>query len=118
MNFQQIILIIAIVLLIISLIVIGLAITNPTGGNPWPPSISTCPDYWITQNGTSICANVHNLGNELPQCKTADFSGQQYTGANGNCAKKTWAGTCNVEWDGITYGYGNTNPCAAPATTN
>ena len=111
MNFQQIILIVAIILLIISLIVVGMALKHPTSSS-WPPAIAPCPDYWITQNGTSICSNVHNLGNDLPQCKTMNFDDAQFTGADGNCAKKTWAGGCNVTWDGITYGYGKNDPCA------
>jgi hypothetical protein len=119
MNFQKIILIIAIILLIVSLIIIGVAMSNPSGssGGSWPIAVSPCPDYWITKNGSTTCANVHNLGNDTPQCKTMDFGGSQFTGPNGGCAKKTWASGCNVTWDGITYGYGNSNPCAAPSST-
>ena len=38
-----------------------------------------------------------------------------YIGANGNCNKQNWAKSHGyISWDGITYGYGEQNPCWTP----
>jgi len=113
MNFQRIIIIIGIVLLIIALIAVGIALSNTSAAQTWPPIISDCPDYWVDMSGNGAkCSNVKNLGT----CTTnpMDFSAAPFNGANGLCAKYTWANTCNVTWDGITSGV--PNPCVPPST--
>ena len=109
--FQKIVLLSAIVILIITLIFIGLALRKSKKGQTWPPMIPECPDYWTLESvdGKPICySNNMNLGN----CKTEstkDFNTSTFTGAQGACAKYTWATRCGISWDGITYGV--KNPC-------
>jgi hypothetical protein len=110
--FQKIITFIAIFILIISLIIIGVTIKKQNLSS-WPPIVGGCPDYWRNNSGNSKkCVNVKDLGKcKSPKDKhlTMDFSSSQFTGANGLCAKYTWANNCGVSWDGITYGVNN--PC-------
>ena len=55
MNFQRIVIIIAIILLIVCLILIGLVLVNSKSAQQWPPMIGDCPDYWVD---TSVnCGN-------------------------------------------------------------
>jgi hypothetical protein len=57
LNFQRIVIIIAIIMLIASLIVIGYALYKQTRDIKWPPETPKCPDYW-TYNATSKkCTN-------------------------------------------------------------
>ena len=43
---------------------------------------------------------------------TIDFTADIYTSSEGDCNKKKWSENCWVTWDGISYGYGNNNPCS------
>jgi hypothetical protein len=107
-GFQKLILIIALIVLLISLLFIGISI-HYSRNKTWPPSIPSCPDYWISE-GTdkdAKCINVQNLG--VCKAKTMNFNNAPYVGSNGNCAKYTWANNCNIAWDGLTYG--TSNPC-------
>lgn len=118
LNFQKIIIIIAVILLIISLVLIGIFMNNNKTAEQWPPLIGDCPDYWIDTSGNgSKCVNVKNLG----KCKSSsdpgtfsmDFTTSEFTGSQGLCNKYKWAtSTCGVSWDGITYGV--ENPCPQP----
>ena len=113
-SFQKIILIIAIIILLINLVIIALALHNSKNKN-WPPLVPNCPDYWIIDgSGNNItCINKKDLGVCKPpsgqQHLTMKFNTAPFTGANGNCAKYTWANNCKVAWDGLTYGA--SNPC-------
>ena len=115
MNFQRIILIIAVILLILCLILIGMVLVNSKSTQQWPPMVGDCPDYWVDLSGNGAnCVNVKNLGscnfdNTKPQ--TMDFTQSAFTGSNGLCAKYKWANSCQLSWDGITYGAAN--PCDA-----
>jgi len=117
-SFQGIVIIVAILLLIITLILIGLLMAKSKNTEQWPPLIGACPDYWMDTSGNgSNCVNVKDLG--IPKCIervgghfTKDFSTDYYTGDQGLCNKYTWANTCGVSWDGITYGV--PNPCTPP----
>lgn len=118
-GFQKIVLFSAIIILIIVLVVIGTVLANGKSQATWPPMVAQCPDYWgitgLDTSGNSLakCVNIKDLGS-CPAASgdkhlTMDFNGSVYTGANGDCAKYTWANKCNVTWDGITYGVNN--PC-------
>jgi hypothetical protein len=88
-----------------------------TGTNPnWPPIVAACPDYWTVQgtNENQRCVNTRSLGTCPPtegnKFTTMNFSEYPYDDALvGTCNKYKWANTCNVPWDGITYGV--VNPC-------
>lgn len=97
MNFQRIVLIIAIILLIVSLVFIGYALYNSRFQKKFPPVLSECPDFWVAKNDK--CENPENLGN----CTgPMDFNSSKFKGKNGNCEKSKWARGCNVSWTGIT----------------
>ena len=82
-----------------------------TGNYPFNAINSKCIDKSLTQCDPETCDN----------CKTAtkDFTipdgDTNYTGANGSCEKQNWAQNHgNISWDGITYGFGEQNPCWTP----
>jgi hypothetical protein len=114
MNFQQIILTIAIIILIIVLVIIGLTLSKTSQTEMWPPVIGACPDYWVDLSGNgSECLNSHNLGTcNLPSDKNTNamnFNQAPFNGSTGNCSKYKWSNECKVTWDGITSGV--KNPC-------
>jgi hypothetical protein len=116
-SFQSTLLIIATVVLIIILVLFAYTLHKGKQNQTWPPITGDCPDYWIDGSGNgAMCQNTLNLGT----CKTApDFTGATYTSSStGGCAKQQWANACGVTWDGITYGYGESNPCAPPSSSS
>ena len=63
MNFQSIVLTIAVVLLIICMILIGIALAKSKNTQQWPPLIGDCPDYWVDMsNNGAQCVNIKDLG--------------------------------------------------------
>lgn len=113
-NFQKIILVSAIIMLVISLIFIGNALSS-TSTIEWPPITPNCPDYWVSDGSGNAakCINVKDLGICPPENGTdhlvMNFNVPPYNGEEGTCAKYTWANRCKIAWDGITYGV--SNPC-------
>jgi hypothetical protein len=113
-GFQKLILFSAIIILIIALVIIGVALSK-SKSQSWPPMVPTCPDYWVADgSGNNVtCTNVKKLGTCQPasgeSLLTMNFNQAPYNGANGTCAKYTWANNCGVSWDGVTYGVNN--PC-------
>lgn len=113
-GFQKIILFAAIILLIITLIFIGVALSS-SSDITWPPTTPDCPDWWIMDGSgnRATCINVQDLGTCPPESGdkhlTMNFNSPIFTGDNGLCAKYTWAKKCKLSWDGITYGVDN--PC-------
>jgi len=111
-GFQKIVLFAAIIILIISLVFIGIALSYSSDQQEWPPMIPECPDYW-TMDASGICVNSKDLG-ICPAQSGQDhlimnFNIPAFTGSNELCSKYTWAQQCKVAWDGITYGV--SNPC-------
>jgi hypothetical protein len=102
MNFQRIVLTIALILLIISLVAIGLLIKSAMKNTKFPPEVSQCPDYFKTSmiNGKLSCANPMNLG----KCSSIDLGNSklQGTSVNAMTAKCNVAKGCGVTWDGVT----------------
>ena len=121
-GFQKMVLFCAILTLIITLVIIGIALSYKKSQIGWPPILPACPDYWISDGSgnKSMCVNVKDLGTcpapSGSKHQIMDFSGSTYTGSNGLCAKYTWANNCNVSWDGITYGV--TNPCTTSSSSS
>jgi hypothetical protein len=115
MSFQKIITLVAVTVLVISLVIIGVPTGYGTDEN-WPPIVAECPDYWVLKGGkeSSKCINVRDLGRCPPsngdKHLEMDFSAYPFDGANSTCAKSTWAHTCNIPWDGVSYGI--EDPCA------
>jgi hypothetical protein len=54
LNFQRIVIIIAIIMLILTLVFIGYALYRQSSDVAWPPKIPKCPDYW-TVNADGSC---------------------------------------------------------------
>jgi len=97
MNFQQIVIFIASILLIIALIFIGYALYNNSFNTKFPPVTADCPDFWVAENNE--CTNPKNLGN----CTgPMNFNVDKYKGEQSNCNKAKWANSCNISWSGIT----------------
>ena len=98
MNFQEIVVTVAAIILLLMLVFIGYILSKHRKNQSFPPASSECPDFWTsTDEG---CKNPKNLGTcgEGP----IDFSHARYKGHNGPCNKARWARTCNVVWNGIT----------------
>lgn len=103
MTFQKTVLIIGAVLLILILLVISIALyRNKTTGD-FPPVISDCPDYWVSQleSGQNICSNVKHLG-KASCSKKMNFNKPPWNGSDSVCYKSKWAKACDLTWDGIT----------------
>jgi len=114
MNFQKIVLTIAIIMFIVLLVFVSSVMYSNKTDVAFPPIISECPDYWLdreitsdsieTSSGSNTvqkCYNIKNLGN--PSCdKTMDFTTDFWQGSQGNCRKYKWAKGCDLTWDGIT----------------
>ena len=114
LSFQKIILVIAALGLVIILIFIGMTLAKSKKTMVWPPVTGACPDYWVDLEGDGeSCLNSKSLGKcNLPQAgnkNTMNFNVSPFNAENGACSKYTWANTCGVTWDGITYGV--SNPC-------
>ena len=58
-NFQRIVILIAIIMLIVSMVFIGHALYKQSTDVSWPPKIPKCPDYWIDASGN--CTNPKTL---------------------------------------------------------
>ena len=83
---------------------IGTIGQNTGNYTKYDPKNSGC--IW---DGTNYTANC-----KTKKTTTVDFTstGLNYIGANGECQKQGWAiNSGNISWDGITYGYGENNPC-------
>jgi len=108
-TFQNIVMIVAIVMLIICLIFVGVALYNQKFSSAFPPVVADCPDYWLDKSDgdSSNCENVKNLGSDSCS-KTMNFSTSSWTGDNGTCNKSRWARACDLTWDGVTN---NNNVC-------
>ena len=104
--FQQIVITIAIIFLIIFLLFIGYALHTKKFKTAYPPVTGNCPDYWIdesTENNSSNCVNVKNLGKSSASCpKNMNFNTALFSGGTGVCSKSVWAKNCDLTWDGIT----------------
>jgi len=103
MSFQNIIVGVAILILIISLIVIGILIRRNKSNVKYPPIVSECPDYFEIV-GPNKCKNTQKLG----KCKkngtvteTYDFSSGRFSGPSGQKNKCRLAAFCDITWDGI-----------------
>jgi hypothetical protein len=112
-TFQKTVLVIATIILVITLIFVGVALSY-SKDTSWPPMTPACPDYWLLDGSgnDANCINVKNLGT-CPSQTTMNFNGSAYTGSDGLCAKYTWANNCGLSWDGVTYGINN--PCQTSA---
>jgi hypothetical protein len=134
-TFQITVLIVAAVLLILIFATVGILSKYAAFDKVFPPIANTCPDYWTvdmsgncrlplkngSNSGTVYTGDTINLtANKDDESKTytpgynSDRSFINFTdplwgtlGKNPVCAKKNWAATNTLQWDGIT----NYNSC-------
>jgi hypothetical protein len=130
-SFQITVLIIAAVLLILIFTTIGILTKYGTVQEIYPPVANNCPDYWAVreEGGCRLPTNKNigkiTSGNVLTTESTAesgiytpgyssngayiDFSDSNWgsLGKSALCAKKDWANTNTIAWDGIS----NYNSC-------
>lgn len=109
-SFQNIVMIVAAVLLVLALIFIGVSLYNNKKNAVFPPVVADCPDYWLdmSEGNAKNCVNAKSLGS--CDTKSMDFSGSFWTGSDGLCHKYKWARQCNLTWDGVTNA---SNPCSS-----
>lgn len=111
LNFQILVLIAAIVILIMSLIMIGYMMNRNQQSQPWPPVVGKCPDYWNIDPSGNVC--------NFPESGINPAKG--LSGSTGptsldlrkypkKCELYSWATTYNVSWDGITLDGGEKPP--------
>ena len=109
-NFQKIVIIIAIILLILALAFIATAITNDKKNTQFPPVISECPDYWKHNVEKNVCENEHNLGKELNGSKIKELNLNVLNKLT-LCDKLRASNNYNISWDGITNNPKLINEC-------
>lgn len=101
LNFQIIVLIAAIVILIVSLVIIGYMLVRRQESQPWPPVLGKCPDYWDV-SGNICSAPTSGINAGSTGVSSIDISSPDYSGSNGKCNLYNWATVNNVVWDGLT----------------
>tara|TARA_B100000073_G_scaffold285776_1_gene247358 strand:+ start:4156 stop:4716 length:561 start_codon:yes stop_codon:yes gene_type:complete len=63
MRFQNIVVIISLILVVLTLSTVGYLIHTKKSKMEWPPIVGNCPDYWSDVKGDgSECVNTHRLG--------------------------------------------------------
>lgn len=99
-SFQQIVVTIATIILIVCLILIGITLHNKNGKEVFPPVIASCPDYWVVKNGKC------KLGPNTPQpaqgCTTEFTPLNMDSSKRDKCQAQQAARQCDITWDGIT----------------
>ena len=85
MKFQNIVVMVAVVILIALLTWIGYGMYQHQSNAEFPPVSSECPDYWEAKDGK--CVNVKHLGNYNtgPNDSTVDFNSPQFQGDDAIC---------------------------------
>jgi len=114
----------AIIILILILLYIGLQmVTKKTasGKNLFPPTYSTCPDFWTVNDGkckipqsdgknigSLSSANYSNIPGYDSKTGTINFADQGWS-ATGSaiCSQQKWANSNGITWDGVA----NYNGC-------
>jgi hypothetical protein len=79
-------------------------------GQPWPPVMSPCPDYWTYNSSNQTCYNRKNLG--YPTTSTTTYDTTNAT----PCENYQNAIKYNLAWDGLTYGADPPANCSAQPT--
>jgi hypothetical protein len=74
-NFQRIVIIIAIIMLILAMVFIGYALYRQSSEVAWPPKIPKCPDYW-TVNASGSCKMPTTGGFDANNCEFNGIPGK------------------------------------------
>jgi len=115
----------ALVTLIVFLTFIGIKMRygkKSTADNAYPPTKSSCPDYWTMYNGKCLVPNygtrnsgtitqssVNKIPGYNPQDNTIDFNSSAWatTGSTSICNQKKFTSMTGISWDGVS----NYNGC-------
>ena len=62
LNFQRIVIIIAIIMLIVAMIFIGHALYRQSIAGSWPPETPKCPDYYTFNGSTCVTPKPTQVG--------------------------------------------------------
>ena len=66
LSFQQTVIIVAVILLIVTLTVIGYMMNSIDKLKPWPPASNQCPDGWTYNESTKKCGSTGiNVGSMI-----------------------------------------------------
>lgn len=76
LNFQRIVIVIAIIMLIVVMVFIGYALYQQSSDVSWPPQTPKCPDYWMV-DASGNCMKPRDLGSYC-----------EYNGIPGDCPKQ------------------------------
>jgi hypothetical protein len=118
--FNTIVLTVAVIFLILILTAVGVMMLYTSNNNMvYPPTSSTCPDYW-TYNAAGKCVSKGTNDSTVADSNNGPVSGNSgnwtldpadsYFTKNGiskTCGQKRWAVTNGVVWDGVS----NYNKC-------
>lgn len=126
--------VVATAILIILLTIIGIILSQKNNSQVFPPSKTTCPDYWTssTNSGNTVVCTISDLNkgkinlnntnlttdkNDNSKIFTPGFNGSTINfsdpnwatgyGTTQQCALNKWANQNNINWDGIS----NYNGC-------
>jgi hypothetical protein len=97
MNFQEIVVYIALIIMIIALIVVFMMLYYSSDKNQFPPIIGECPDFFVV-NADGNCQNYAGIGNatyQRPAQKTSLTNDEA-------CSLKNELLANRQTWDGIT----------------
>jgi hypothetical protein len=128
-SFYSGVVLIAVIILIITLIWLGIELSNAKESKDFPPTFGTCPDYWVQDGtvcqiplnkhpnnkglfaagGASILLNTTNTPGFNSADNTIDMSnaGWKSGSKTEKCGKQGWAANYGLVWDGIN----NYNKC-------
>lgn len=102
-DFYTVVSIIAILLLIISLVTLGVIITNGSTSGVFPPvnGISACPDFWTLSSSGSCQPNGQNTGTSSAPTSVPTLNPSKI------CDSYKISKMYNIFWDGVW----NNNKC-------
>lgn len=94
MDFQKVVMAVAIGVLILTLGMIGSALSKQRKNAVYPPVLADCPDYWENTSDGTCRRKQYNRG--ICPDNIKDFSDST------DCYKYDWTNKCDVTWDGIS----------------
>ena len=101
MNFQEIVIYVALVIMIIALIVVFMMLYYSSDKNQFPPIIGKCPDFFVINN-TGKCVNYAGIGNPTYGGGIGIDQQSGALSAVDQCNLKNELLTNGQTWDGIT----------------
>jgi hypothetical protein len=104
LSFQQIVIIVAVILLIVTLTVIGYMMNNIDKLKPWPPSSNQCPDGWTYDTSYNICRSTGtNVGSMITDVSCGLFGSLTMGSSPLNC--RTYSDVFTSDTSGCIPGW-------------